>query len=323
MSGLTVGPMVSGTFIKMIGYWPTWLIAVAILVIDMIMRLIMIENPATPTKDAEESASDLNPSDETSSLLPRPEPSPGDGGQKETPQQNSETVSGSSETTTEPSSQNFYKVIFSNPRAVTAMVCHGVNALTLVSFDATLPLHVTRAFGWDTSRVSLMFVLLQLPTMLLSPLTGWVKDRFGTKVPTGIGFLATAGLLWVLGTPGPDGLSFVGSGERGQAVYIASMLGLGILRTLFTGCGVIEMTGKFSLGDAIPASVYWMINPVQCRCCYGTAGYATRSIRAKWWVFKSLLPYQYELDFWYVHRAYSGRFSYQNRGILLYEFLPW
>lgn len=92
-----------------------------------------------------------------------------------------------------------------------------------------------------------MFLLLQLPTMLLSPFTGWIKDRVGTKVPAGIGFLATAILLWVLGTSGPDGLSFVGSGERGQAVYISAMLGLGILRTLFTGCGVIEMTSKFPL----------------------------------------------------------------------------
>ncbi|KAJ5906392.1 MFS transporter [Penicillium subrubescens] len=242
ISGLLVGPMVSGIFMKLIGYWPTWLIAIAILVIDMIMRLGMIESPAGLKKDVDGSRSDSNPSDETSTLISRSRSSTGEFRQEETLQQNANTGLYSTETATESSNQNFYKVMLSNPQALTAMACHGVNALTLVSFDATLPLHVTRAFGWDTSRISLMFLLLQLPTMFLSPLTGWMKDRVGTNGPASIGFLATAFFLWILGTAGPDGLSFVGSREKGQAVYISSMLGLGIVRSLLTGCGVIEMT---------------------------------------------------------------------------------
>lgn len=73
----------------------------------------------------------------------------------------------------------------------------------------------------------------------------------GTKVPCGVGLLATAFLLWALGTPGPDGLSFVGSGERGQAVYMISILGLGIVRSLLAGCGIIEITGKSSSATLI------------------------------------------------------------------------
>jgi MFS family permease len=259
ISGLLVGPMVSGIFMKLIGYWPTWLIAIAILVIDMIMRLGMIESPAGLKKDVDGSRSDSNPSDETSTLISRSRSSTGEFRQEETLQQNANTGLYSTETATESSNQNFYKVMLSNPQALTAMACHGVNALTLVSFDATLPLHVTRAFGWDTSRISLMFLLLQLPTMFLSPVTGWMKDRVGTNGPATIGFLATAFFLWILGTAGPDGLSFVGSREKGQAVYISSMLGLGIVRSLLTGCGVIEMTSKFS--SAILYSFFKLLTP--------------------------------------------------------------
>ncbi|KNG81814.1 putative MFS transporter [Aspergillus nomiae NRRL 13137] len=239
MSGLVVGPATSGILIKLVGYWPTWLTAIALLVFDMMMRLVMIESPLRLTRDVKETTSDPSISDETSDLLPGN--SPGPCRQEDTPWQEGDPASCLSGTT-ESSTQSFYKVILSNPRALTALACHAFNALILVSFDTTLPLYVTRAFGWDSSRTSMMFMELQLPAILLSPFAGWMKDRIGTSGPTCLGFLATAFLLWVLGTCGPDGLPFIGSGERGQAVYMASMLGLGFARPLLTGCGVIEMT---------------------------------------------------------------------------------
>ncbi|KAJ5812874.1 MFS transporter [Penicillium robsamsonii] len=248
ISGLLVGPMVSGTLIELIGYWPTWLTAIAVLVIDMFMRLIMIESPMKGVEDAENLAPEAILSDETSALIA---PSANDDREQGYHTKQDESLPSCS---SESSAQNFYRVILSNPRALTAMACHAANGLTLVAIDTTLPLHVTRAFGWDTSRVSLMFLLLQLPTLFLSPLTGWMKDRLGMKIPAGVGLLATALLLWLLGTPGPDGLSLIGSGERGQTVYMASMLGLGFARTLFTGCGIMEMTGvTIELQETQPA----------------------------------------------------------------------
>ncbi|CAI7632102.1 unnamed protein product [Penicillium glandicola] len=242
ISGLLFGPIVSGTLINLIGYWPTWLTSIAVLVIDMIMRLIMIENPIKDAGDVENLAPEAISSDETSALIPS---SSNDGREQESHIRQDESLLSSS---SESSARNFYKVILSHPRALAAMACHATNGLTLIAIDTTLPLHVTRVFGWDTSRVSLMFLLLQLPTLFLSPLTGWMKDRMGAKIPSGVGLLATALLLWLLGTPGPDGLSSIGSGERGQTVYMASVLGLGFARTLFTGCGIIEMTGELESG---------------------------------------------------------------------------
>ncbi|KAJ5178342.1 major facilitator superfamily domain-containing protein [Penicillium coprophilum] len=248
ISGLLVGPMVSGTLIDLIGYWPTWLTAIAILVADMIMRLIMIESPMKGVEDVEDSVPEIITPDETSCLIPS---SANDDREQGYHTKRDESLLSCP---SQSPAQNFYKVVLSHPRALTAMACHATNGLSLVAIDTTLPLHVTRVFGWDTSRVSLMFLLLQLPTLFLSPLTGWMKDRMGTKVPSGAGLLATALLLWLLGTSGPDGLSSIGSGERGQAVYMASMLGLGLARTLITGCGVMEMTGvMIELQETQPA----------------------------------------------------------------------
>ncbi|KAJ5431244.1 MFS transporter, partial [Penicillium cf. griseofulvum] len=248
ISGLLVGPMVSGTLIGLVGYWATWLTTILVLVIDMIMRLIMIESPMKGVDDAEYLAPEVISSDETSPLIP-----PSANGDREQGYHTKQDESLPSHPS-KVSARNSYRVILSHPRALAAIACHATNGLTLVAIDTTLPLHVTRAFGWDTSRVSLMFLLLQLPALFLSPLTGWMKDRVGTKVPSGVGLLATALLLWLLGTPGSDGLSSIGSNERGQIVYMASMLGLGFARTLFTGCGMMEMTGVvIELQETYPA----------------------------------------------------------------------
>lgn len=266
MSGLLVGPLVSGILMQLIGYWPTWGTAIAVLAIDVIMRCIMIDSPkgaraqrniksqpaiesldgkTSKTKveeDPEAAEFDATPAaSETSALLPRPW----------TTDQHTQSdgITASDEKPSGPSSLSFYKVILTNSHALTGMAFQATSALILVSFDATLPLHVARNFGWNTSQTSLMFLFLQMPTFILSPLTGWLRDRVGPRTPTGVGYLLTALFLWLLGTPGEDGL-FWGSGERGQAVYMASLVMLGIARTLYAGSGVIEMTCKFPFPPA-------------------------------------------------------------------------
>jgi hypothetical protein len=84
--------------------------------------------------------------------------------------------------------------------------------------------------------------LIQLSQLALGTLTGWLKDKHGTKVATGVWYLLTGFLLWHLGTPGNDGLSFIGSGQKGQIIYSSTLLALGLARSLTIGTGIIEMT---------------------------------------------------------------------------------
>ncbi|KAJ5892583.1 hypothetical protein N7504_009274 [Penicillium tannophilum] len=232
ISGILFGPIVSGTLIGFVGYWPTWLTAVALLVIDAIMRCLMIEKPKNEIKDVESASGPGTSSpDETSNLLSGPPPT----------QLDPERISQQNGSTSQ-AAKSFYKIILSNPRALTSMACHATISLTLACFDTTLPLHVSRTFGWDPFQTSLMFVLLTLPTLLLSPITGSIKDRWGTKIPSGIGFLAHAPLLWLLGAAGPEGLPFLSSEQTDQKIYTVTVVSLGIVRTLVTGCGTIEMT---------------------------------------------------------------------------------
>lgn len=57
-------------------------------------------------------------------------------------------------------------------------------------------------------------------------------------------YLLTGFLLWLLGTPGIDGLSFNGSGQKGQIIYSSTLLALGFARSLTIGTGIIEMTSE-------------------------------------------------------------------------------
>ncbi|KAJ5097028.1 MFS transporter [Penicillium angulare] len=241
MSGMLVGPVISGELITLFGYWPAWITVIAFLMIDMIMRLVMIDNPISESDQTEdeESNSETESSGETSRLLPEPIPDqdqPGYNSKYDDDQVSSES------SMVEETKGSFYKVMLSNPHALTAMLCHGVNGLTLMTFDTTLPLYVMRSFQWDTQKISLMFLLLQLPTVAFSPLTTWLNVRYGTKITASVGFSVNAILIWFIGNCGPDGLPFVDSGKISRDLYAASIFFIGVFRALVVGCGVVELT---------------------------------------------------------------------------------
>lgn len=44
-SGAFLGPMVAGVLISSVGYWRTWSVAIAMIALDLILRLAMTERP--------------------------------------------------------------------------------------------------------------------------------------------------------------------------------------------------------------------------------------------------------------------------------------
>uniref|UniRef100_A0A093VEX9 Putative MFS-type transporter C18.02 n=1 Tax=Talaromyces marneffei PM1 TaxID=1077442 RepID=A0A093VEX9_TALMA len=258
-SGLLLGPTVSGWLLGLAGYWPTWSAAIAVLVVDMAMRLVIIEKPkeqkggrntesgsattnetngpaSSENADVEATAADAgtnNSLDETTPLLQPPTANTGNIQESASREDTVQQTDGS---------LNFYRIVLSHPRALTAMACHMTSSLVVTSLDTTLPLHVIRDFEWNIAQTSFMFLLIQLPQLALGTYTGWLKDRHGTKVATGVGYLLTGLLLWLLGAPGHDGFSFIGSGQKGQIIYSSTLLALGFARSLTIGTGVIEIT---------------------------------------------------------------------------------
>jgi MFS family permease len=238
-SGLLLGPMASGMLLPLVGYWNTWMVAIIVLGVDIIMRVVMIEN-----KQSRE-ATDVNKPDEQTSLL-HASSSRDDHQNYNKPQSYVAIASPKPNSVPEItlSSDNFYKFILTNPRTLTALACHCGMAVILVSLDTTLPLHTSRTFGWDTTRVSSMFLLLQMPSLILGTPLGMLKDRVGTRIPTGFGFLVMALCIWLLGAAANDRLAFGRTGHERQIITMVSLVGIGTARAFSSGSGILEITSK-------------------------------------------------------------------------------
>ncbi|GIJ99492.1 hypothetical protein Aspvir_001624 [Aspergillus viridinutans] len=230
--GLSAGPMVSGVLFKIGGYWTAWASAFAILLVDIVLRLLMLENSRKKReKQPESSLADDGSREEISPLL-----------HPDNDTLTAPRATALPETIEEKTGLQYYVYMFRHRRFVSGVLGYFVFAILISSFDTTLPLHVRDAFNWDSMPAGLMFLALQGPGIALSPLVGWLKDRVGTRIPTTIGFLGLAPLLWLLGVPGDERFPWANEGHRGQIIYAMDVTAVGIVSVLLNGVGVLEAT---------------------------------------------------------------------------------
>jgi MFS family permease len=263
-AGVLTGPMLAGWLNEMVGYWPAWLSALAIvrvfqtmpcviyhllitgpypsslqLLIDIIMRLTMVEIPR-----GKPSASNAMAAVES--------PIAGFNAQHD-PENSSEysahersillprrCLEGYSAVSEQKGFQ-FYVCVFKQRRFTAAQYLYVVYGVLISSFSATLPLHVRHVFGWGSFLAGMMFLALQVPQVPLSPLFGWVRDRIGTRLPTSLGFFFMTPVFFLLGLPGNDSFPWAaGNTCAGKMVYVMSIVCVGILSSLLNGVGSIE-----------------------------------------------------------------------------------
>ncbi|GAB1197571.1 hypothetical protein APSETT444_006869 [Aspergillus pseudonomiae] len=213
--GTSGGPMAAGILFEMGGYWLAWSSAFAIIVVDIVLRALMIERPrsqpGTPRGDDEDPENDP--------LLPN----------------NISLVE-------EKKGWHFYTYLFRHRQFVCGAMSYLVFAILISSFDTTIPLHVRDAFDWGSMESGLLFAALQGPGIIMSPLCGWLKDRYGTRYPTAAGFAILTPIMWVLGMPGDDRFPGVNGGKTGQIVYAVCVTAVGTFSCLLNGAGTIEAT---------------------------------------------------------------------------------
>lgn len=278
-AGLLIGPTISGALYEFAGYSLTWVSAVVILVFGTILQVLMIErsnDDQKPTEsDAEESlastptlqetaCSEISEDDENSALLQsgsRPPPSPTStigyrslsecGGQTQPPKEQENPNS---------ASQSVYWMMLRRSRVTTALLADILFAVILASFETTIPLHIKAVFGWKTLQAGLLFLLIQLPSLVLLTPAGWLKDKIGMRYPVTIGFILFAPSLWLLGLPGADGFEWANHGNTGQTIFIVCLLGIGVWRTLLIGFGAVEVMRESSLSSLPLSQTFYFSN---------------------------------------------------------------
>lgn len=85
--------------------------------------------------------------------------------------------------------------------------------------------------------------------MCLAPFIGWLRDRIGLRWPTTIGWVLTAPLLWFSGVPGDSDFLGIGADRRGQGVFVATIIAIGICSSLVRGAGTFQLTCELLLID--------------------------------------------------------------------------
>lgn len=223
-AGTCSGPVIAGFLFGIGGYWVAWTGAALFLVVDIIMRLLMIEKPLRKPTDQTNSRSLCAEGRDCSEREP--------------------LLNGTPSSPHELNGWRFYVYIFRQPRFTAGILCYFVFALFIASFESTLAMHVRHTFGWGVFQVGLLFASIQGPGMILSPFVGWLKDRVGSRIPTTIGFFSLAPFLWLLGMAGDERFPWAAFGIRGKMIYAACTTTVGCLMCLLNGVGMMEATGE-------------------------------------------------------------------------------
>ncbi|KAJ5431504.1 Major facilitator superfamily domain general substrate transporter [Penicillium cf. griseofulvum] len=204
--GVIGGPAVSGLLLEVAGYWITWMTPLLILAIDLVARLLMIEIPSKSSslnKKSTETTETAGLTETTGLLHSHDDPE-------------------------DPPAAGFWRIMLCDARVLTVLLIQILNVAVGTCFNATIPLHVQEAFGWGPSNTGFLFSCLVLPSLLVGPLAGWIRDRVGTRSPAAISFVLQAAVLVLLGIAGNERIPWASAQNHGGALYIASIVAMGI-----------------------------------------------------------------------------------------------
>ncbi|KAL8660528.1 MAG: hypothetical protein Q9202_006451 [Teloschistes flavicans] len=277
-SGALLGPMVGGLLLSSVGYWRTWLVAVVMIVVDLALRLAMIDTPrlATAASEADDGPSDDDIAVSTVSIGPevderlRSNSFPSNCATKL--QRHSSTSSMESSRTvpthnavfdpsvptttaeTTPllptvshrdspptclSNAGYCYFILRQRRIVSSIFITLVVVIVYTSLTATLALHVENVFSWGPGHLGLLFLAFVGPSVLLGPFAGWLRDSVGVRWPTIIGTGLAAPCYVLLGLTGDERFHWV-QGNLGKRICIGSLVLTGVAIELTVGMGIVE-----------------------------------------------------------------------------------
>ncbi|KAK6352247.1 hypothetical protein TWF730_009078 [Orbilia blumenaviensis] len=250
--GAVSGPATAGLLLELTGYWITWGAALLALAIDIVMRCLMLEqrnwdrDPDFAKTDSHGAQATVSETDPENTALISDDSLRSYDSIKDDP----------SPTRTEISTLSFYKVMFSQPRVLTALLCSVTYSAMLASYNTTIPTHVKFAFGWGSLPTGLLFVGLQGPTIFISPFGGWLRDKVGTKLPATIGFVCLAPLLLLLGAADQKQFPWAKTEDSAKATYIAALIGIGCVTNLMSSIGTVELTAAVDILESKQPGIF-------------------------------------------------------------------
>ncbi|KAL5340271.1 MFS transporter [Aspergillus crustosus] len=195
--GAMGGPLLGGVLYEHGGYYSVFALAFALIVLDIVFRVVMIERKHAVKWLVEETRVEGGPGTEKrvvhgssgptetplESDIERQKESEGQT-QPEGPSPLSSSPSPSPSATTpthqtQPTTKRkgALYTLLTSPRILVCLWAYFILSLLLTSFDSVLPLFVQESFHWRQSAQGLIFIPLTLPH-LIDPLIGYINDKY-------------------------------------------------------------------------------------------------------------------------------------------------
>ncbi|KAL8771056.1 MAG: hypothetical protein Q9209_003475 [Squamulea sp. 1 TL-2023] len=277
--GLIVSPLLGGIVYAKAGYMSVFAMALALIMFDIMMRLIMIEKKKAAQYKPLDALIPKNGFYGTFTHEQSPEYEPDNGtNESNQPQDGSQGIPLPShdphKTPSKQSRMPTILVLLGIPRLLAAIYGIFVNVAILAAFDGVLPLYVKKIFGWNSLEAGLIFLCLAIPA-LSGPLVGRFCDKVGPR------WIAVTGCFTLILIVSPvaadlsavveekertDPSAFGPGGAYAQAFALfncsmaaATLFGPVIAGTIVERHGWGAMTaamGAFAFSGAVPAFFY-------------------------------------------------------------------
>ncbi|KXT18063.1 hypothetical protein AC579_4538 [Pseudocercospora musae] len=178
-SGSILAPLLGGIVFAKAGYDAVFGLVTGVVVLDMLLRLVMVESPAVLAEFEHELA--------TANLRRNSAPVDGRSLQSDDEEGKKAPIVSVTLATTYTALPSFIRLACSY-RVIVTLWATIVLASIFSGFQAVLPLKVHDTFGWDATGGGLIFLPLSAPA-LLGPVIGRFTDRYGGRWFAFAGFL--------------------------------------------------------------------------------------------------------------------------------------
>ncbi|KAF3761086.1 MFS general substrate transporter [Cryphonectria parasitica EP155] len=227
--GLLVSPAIGGAVFANCGYYSVYYVAFGCIFLDVILRLVLIEKKvAQRWLDEDDGVGGSRRTDPENAQIQEnkletgmpAESRGGNGGDYNhgsgTPLAPAATTS--AVTTSSRLTARYPKLKLVKSRRILAANWGIITqAAIMFSFDTVLPLFVKSTFHWNSTAAGLIFFCVFIPGFV-SPVVGWLSDRYGARWPSFVGFVASIPILVCL--------RFVTEDNTPQKVLLGALLAL-------------------------------------------------------------------------------------------------
>lgn len=222
--GLIIAPLFGGIVYHRAGYLAVFLMILGLIVVDIVMRLFMIEKKHADKYYKSSSNDDeagyntfnderTNHNTNTENNTPSYESLGASGSETSPPASRQNGTTENDERTTLLPSKKDSKtqrssptssrqlptiiILLIHPRVISNIYGIFVNVAIQATFDGVLPLFVKETFHWNSLDAGLIYLCLAIPA-LAGPVVGQLSDRFGPRWIAVIGCALTAVPLFLL-----------------------------------------------------------------------------------------------------------------------------